>query len=262
LREVGLIVPHWGWRALFYIGIAPALLTLFIRRALPESQEWEQARENGQTEGISFFQLFSRRWIFITITLFLCMFASFGMTWPITSLMPTYLKSVGYDTVKAGEMMLIANIGSLFGYWFGGYLADWIGTSKAIIYTILVSTFFLFLTFWVGNSFAILGTVMFCLQYTRQGIAGLWPKYLMDFFDVDVRTSGLGITYNLGSIAGGLSPIWGAVLTKSFGLGHAIEYLSLFWSLVIIVILGFKIPQRVAARTARLNRATESQNIA
>jgi len=246
-----LIVPVWGWRALFFLGITPAFLIIFIRRALPESQEWEEAKEKGQTGGISFFQLFSKRWLPITITLFIIQFAAFGMTWPITSLMPTYLKSIGFDTVGIGQMMFIANLGALFGYWFGGFLADWIGTGKAIIYTILVSTVFLILAFMVKNSFAILAIIMFLLQYTRQGVAGLWPKYITDFFDVDVRASGLGMTYNLGSIAGGMSPVWGGALTQIIGLGPAIQVSSLFWSLVILVMLIFNIPKRVADRTLK-----------
>lgn len=251
-----LVVPVWGWRALFFVGIAPAFLTLFIRFFLPESHEWTTAkaasRKAGKAGGISFFQLFSRRWFPVTATLFIVQFAGFGMTWPITSLMPTYLKSIEYTPMGVGQMMFIANVGALFGYWFGGFLADRIGTARAIIWTILSSTIFLFAAFAVKNSFAVLATIMFLLQFTRQGVAGLYPKYTTDFFSVDVRASGLGITYNLGSIAGGLSPVWGGALTKVIGLGPAILSCSLFWSIVILAMLIFNVPKRVADRTTRI----------
>ena len=254
------IVPNWGWRALFFIGIAPAFLTLFIRYFLPESHEWTEARaeakKEGRTAGISFFQLFSRRWLPVTATLFIVQFSGFGMTWPITSLMPTYLRSIQYNPIGIGQMMFIANLGALFGYWFGGFLADRIGTARAIIWTILVSTIFLFAAFMVRDSFAILAIIMFLLQFTRQGVAGLYPKYTTDFFDVDVRASGLGITYNLGSIAGGLSPVWGGALTTVIGLGPAILVCSLFWSIVILAMLIFNVPKRVADRTTRRMDAT------
>jgi SHS family sialic acid transporter-like MFS transporter len=247
-----LIVPTWGWRALFFIGIAPAILTLFIRFFLPESHEWAAAKaeskKEGKPAGISFFELFSKRWLPVTATLLIVQFSGFGMTWPITSLMPTYLRSIHYAPVGIGQMMFIANLGALFGYWFGGFLADRIGTARAIIGTILTSTIFLFAAFMV-NSFLALATIMFLLQFTRQGVAGLYPKYTIDFFAVDVRASGLGITYNLGSIAGGLSPVWGGALTKVIGLGPAILSCSLFWSIVILAMLIFNVPKRVADRT-------------
>jgi SHS family sialic acid transporter-like MFS transporter len=76
-----------------------------------------------------------------------------------------------------------------------------------------------------------------------------YPKYTADFFAVDVRASGLGVTYNMGSLAGGLSPVWGGALTKVIGLGPAILYCSLFWSVVILSMLILNVPKRVSERT-------------
>lgn len=246
------IVSNFGWRALFFIGILPALLTVYIRWGISETDEWLQARDQ-QTQqtrspGISFFRLFGRQWFSVALALFLMMFASFGMNWPILSLMPTYLKSIGYSAGGVGQVMFIASFGALLGYWFSGFLGDWISTRWALVGTLAVSLAFTVLTFALAShGMATLGILIFLLEFTNLGVTGLFPKYIAEHFGVDVRAAGLGTTYNLGAIAGGLSPIWGAALASSIGLGPAIGALTFFWTAITMVIVGFRIPARALA---------------
>jgi SHS family sialic acid transporter-like MFS transporter len=246
------IVTNFGWRALFFVGILPAFLAIYVRRTLSETPEFTAAMDNATATQpkVSFFQLFSRRWLPMTITMFVMMFASFGMNWPILSLLPTYLKTIGYTPGAVGHFMFIASFGALLGYWFSGFLADWIGIRWAFVSTLLVSLGFVALTFLVAGlgSGVVLGILLFALEFTNLGITGLFPKYITDHFGVEVRAAGLGVTYNLGAIAGGLSPILGALLGGAIGLGPAIGVLTLFWTFVTMIIIGFRIPARVAAR--------------
>src|SRR5437660_1253122 len=46
----GPVARYFGWRAVFFVGILPALLTLWIRRGVPESVMWEQRRSRGQLD--------------------------------------------------------------------------------------------------------------------------------------------------------------------------------------------------------------------
>lgn len=245
-----LVVPTFGWRGFFYLGILPALLTLWIRRNVPDSPEWAERRASRPAnEGMSFFQLFSRQWFPVAVTIFVMMFANFGMSWPVLSLMPTYLKQIGYDPQGVGHVMQIASIGALFGYWFSGFLGDWIGTRWAIVSVMAASLVIVVLTFTFATSGLLtLGILIFALQFTNLGISGLLPLYIVEHFGVEVRAAGLGTTYNLGSLAGGLSPIWGAALAGSIGLGPAICALAFFWTVVCASIVGFEIPRRVQRR--------------
>ena len=244
-----LVVPTWGWRALFFIGILPALLTLYIRRNVVETPEWVESRRGPsaeQSQTVSFFQLFTRQWFPVTLLLFITSFSCFGMNWPLLSLMPTYLKSIGYDPQGVGLIMQIANLGALVGYWVCGFIGDWIGTRRAIVAVLAVSLVILVLTFVFATSGpATLGALIFVLLFTNLGISGVLPAYLTEHFGVGVRAAGLGITYNLGSLAGGLSPIWGALLAGWIGLGPAICALMFFWTLVAMTLIGFQVPSRV-----------------
>ena len=243
------MVSAYGWRAFFFVGLLPALLTLYVRRSIPETPEWVALRNNPSSKqpgGLSFFRLFSREWFPLAAIIFVMMFASFGMNWPVLALMPTYLKSIGYSPLGVGHVMEVASFGALFGYWFSGFLGDWIGTRWAIVSVMLASLVVIVLTFTFATSGpTTLGVLIFLLQFTNLGITGLLPIYIVEQFGVGVRAAGLGTTYNLGSLAGGLSPIWGAALAGWIGLGPALGALIFFWTLVCASIIGFELPKRV-----------------
>ncbi|MDQ0217693.1 MFS transporter [Peribacillus cavernae] len=244
----GLIVPNFGWRALFFVGILPAFITLYMRWNVDESREWEEARQKkGNTrKSVSFFQLFSRQWFPILLLMTIFEFAFFGSQWPLLGLMPTYFKDIGYDAVAVSQLMFIANFGGLLGNIALGFVADRIGTRRTFVYTFLVGLVFVVLATMVGHtSIALLGILMFLVLFTIQGISGLCPKYLADHFDVEVRSAGLGVAYNVGAIAGGLSPVWGSALKEAVGLGNAIMILTIFWSLLVVIFVGLNIPKWV-----------------
>jgi SHS family sialic acid transporter-like MFS transporter len=166
--------------------------------------------------------------------------------------MPTYLQQSGYGAGSVGQMMFIASFGGLLGYWASGFLGDWLGTRMALIWTLLVSLVFVGLTFWVaGVGFAALAVSLFLVEFTSLGITGLLPKYIVEHFDTDVRAAGLGSTYNLGALAGGLSPVWGTALANSIGLGPAIGTLTAFWTLVVVAVLVLQLPKRALAAGRR-----------
>ncbi|MBF8189951.1 MFS transporter [Nonomuraea sp. K274] len=243
------IVTAFGWRGLFFVGIAPALLTIYIRFGVAEPEEWRSAADRDEAPKVSFFQLLSRRWLPVAAALFGLMFANFATTWPILSLMPTYLKSTGYDEGATGTLMFVASLGALFGYWASGFLGDRIGTRRALIWVMALSLVFVATTFAVTTAGSVvLAVSLFLVEFTSLGITGLLPKYIADHFDPTLRASGLGTTYNLGSIAGGLSPVWGGALAGVIGLGSAIGVLTAFWTLACIAVIGFDLPRRALGR--------------
>jgi SHS family sialic acid transporter-like MFS transporter len=246
------IVTNFGWRALFYIGILPAFLTLYMRKNLPENTEWNELRKHGtSTSGISFFKLFSPRVlpVFLAVTVFI--FSAFLYSWPLQSLLPTYAKSIGYDAVGVSQVLFAANFGTLLGCIFYGFLGDRVGTRRAYIYALIVAPFLVLPVFLIGKStILLLGVLIFLLLFVSQGIAGLHPKFMAMYFAPEVRGSGVGVAYNLGSLGGAIAPVWGAYIAAQVGLGTALAALMLFWTLVVLAIVAFNIPGRLLHKTA------------
>ncbi|WP_207229458.1 MFS transporter [Ktedonosporobacter rubrisoli] len=246
------IVTNFGWRVLFYVGIIPVLLTLYMRKNLPENTEWNEKRKQGEaSSGISFFKLFSPQIlpVFLVVTLFI--FSAFLYSWPLQSLLPTYLKSIGYDAVGVAQVMFAANFGTLLGCIFAGFLGDRVGTRHAYIYSLLVSLVLILPVFLIGKStILLLGVLVFVLLFVSQGIAGLHPKFMSMYFAPEIRGAGTGVAYNLGALGGAIAPIWGAFFAKQMGFGIALAVLMLFWTLVVLAIVAFNIPGRLLRRTA------------
>ena len=246
------VVTHFGWRSLFYIGIVPVLLTLYMRKNLPENTEWNEKRAGKEsTGGISFFKLFTPRIlpVFLAVTIFI--FSAFLYSWPVQSLMPTYLGSIGYDANGVSQVMFAANFGTLLGCIAAGFLGDRVGTRRAYIYALLASLVLIIPVFIIGKStILLLGVLVFILLFASQGISGLHPKFMSMYFAPEIRGSGVGVAYNLGSLGGAIAPIWGAFFATKLGFGTALASLMLFLTLVVLIIVGFNIPGRILQRTA------------
>jgi SHS family sialic acid transporter-like MFS transporter len=242
------IVTHFGWRALFYVGILPVLVTLYMRGNLPESADWDKARKEGkQSSGVSFFRLLTPQWlpVFIVMTFFI--FSAFMLSWPIQSLMPTYLKSIGYDPNGVGQVMFIANFGYLLGTIFSGFLGDWVGTRRSYIYMWLASLVLIIPVFIIGKSSILLLGILACLLlFTSNGISGLHPKYLAEHFALDVRGVGVGVSYNVGALGGALAPIIGTALAGRISLGASLAVLCFVWTLIAVLLVALNLGKRVS----------------
>lgn len=256
-----LLVPSLGWRSLFFLGLAPVVVALYIRLRLPESAEWERNRASGDAAPArpSVVELFGRRWLPLTLALLVLTFVAFCSNWPIGSLMPTYLKSVGFDPARVGTVMFAANFGLLVGTLLAGFLGDRIGTRRTYVVSIFVSLVLILPVFALqGRNVLLLGVLVFLLQLTNYGPAGILPKYLADYFDVRVRGAGLGLVYNLGALGGAVSPVLGAWIGARLGLGVALAVLTFGWTLLLAAMIGLGLPDRIRRRTRARHVSTET----
>lgn len=243
-----LIVSWHSWRMAFFVGIIPALIVLYIRRHAPESEEWAKSSAQGHTRNFSIRKLFRADQWPVTVTIFCITFAVFSANWPIPGLMPKYLAENGYaDSVS--NLMSFAGLGIFTGVLVSGYLADKIGIIKVFVGGLVLSLILIFPTFMLGEGKeGLMSLMLFLLLATNLGVGGLLPKYLASFFPVEMRGAGFGFIYNLAAIGGGIAPVTCAFFTDSFGLGMSLVYVTGFWTLVLVVSVGCKIPDLIQRR--------------
>jgi SHS family sialic acid transporter-like MFS transporter len=301
-----LVVPALGWRALFAIGLVPVAIALWLRRALPESDDWTRARDSAaaasQGEPNVFAMLFTgrrravniatallaivlltltfgqlmrgpaelaagaaaltaifvsyivqfarRRWpaaLAVTLTVF----AAFLYSWPIQSLLPTYLSiDLHYNPAHVSGALTYAGFGAAVGCWVAGFTGDWLGTRRAYVYSLVLSEVLVFPMFAIGGSSLLaLGALLFVQQVFGQGIAGLLPKWIGGFFPTGQRAASLGFTYNAGALGGAVAPVLGASLAGTFSsLGTALAVLSFALTAVVIVMMALNVPARAQRR--------------
>src|SRR5213594_2883177 len=123
------VVPHFGWRALFFVGGAPALLALFIRTNVKESEVWE--RTHGKQWGELWATIWSNRRVFLYLVLFLTFMGFCGHG--TQDMYPTFLKvQHGFSARGAAVMTMIANLGALTGGILVAMTSDRIGRRRSI----------------------------------------------------------------------------------------------------------------------------------
>lgn len=291
------IVPDYGWRAIFFVGLIPIAITFWLRRGLHESGDW--SRQNEQTKSAKNLDMF--RVLFVdkfrtlnitsALTAFACLiviftylsdsrvlmvaaslivaavfvsylvqfagprwpcnllvlivvFTAFLYSWPIQSLLPTYLKTqLGYDAGQVSDVIFFSGFGAAAGCILAGFTGDYFGTRRAYWGSLLVSQFLIFPVFLVGGThLLVLGGLLFVQQMLGQGIAGLLPKWISGYFVVAKRASGLGFIYNVGALGGAVAPILGASVSATMPLGTALAVISFTLTFVVIILVGFNIP--------------------
>ncbi|MCU1253773.1 MAG: major facilitator superfamily transporter [Candidatus Angelobacter sp.] len=192
---------HLNWRFVFFVGVLPALVTLWIRKSVPESEMWKQHRDQA-TSKAPFSEIFSP--VFRKQTIFLLLLNIFGLFawWGLFSWMPPYLTlpvekgGRGLSMMNTTTLLVTLNLVGMFpGYLCYGWFADKLGRKRSLIlYTLcaagLIPLYAAARTPWVililGALVGFFGTGFFA----GSGIIG------SELFPTRVRARALGFTYN------------------------------------------------------------------
>ena len=131
------IEPAFGWRAMFWIGGAPALLALYIRSKVPESEAWKQHRAP-TTRAIV--EVVKQNWksaIYLVLMMTLMMFLSHGTQ----DLYPDFLRSVrGASAHTISYLAILYNIGAVLGTLLFGHLSERLGRRRSMIFALVRGT--------------------------------------------------------------------------------------------------------------------------
>jgi len=200
----GVLIKWFGnWRYVFFVGILPALVTLWIRKDVPESKIWlDQHAEMVGGYQTKMSVLFSREYARSTITLLIANLFGLFAWWGLFSWMPPYLTlpvsqgGRGFSVMNGATLMIALNLCGMFpGYLSFGYVADWLGRRRAFtlylaMAAVLVPVYAVSRQQWTilisGMLVAFFGTGFF----SGSGLIG------SELFPTAVRARALGFTYN------------------------------------------------------------------
>lgn len=188
----------------------------------------------------------------MAVALMVVVFAAFLASWPVQSLLPTYLKTtLGYDAGQVANALTWAGLGYAVGSCLAGSLGDRFGTRTTYVTGLLIAAALVFPVFALGrDNIFLLWALLFVLQAFGQGISGLLPKFIGDHFPVRTRAAGLGFTYNVGALGGAVAPLAGARVSEQIGLGNSLALLTVVLAAVTALLVAFDVPRRVVRRRA------------
>jgi SHS family lactate transporter-like MFS transporter len=188
------VQPAWGWRAMFWVGGAPALLAFYIRSRVRESEAWQQHR--APTVG-AILRTASGHWktfAYLVLLMTLMMFLSHGTQ----DLYPDFLKSArGFSPAVVSYIAILFNIGAVLGAITFGYFSERLGRRRSMIAALAVSL--AVIPAWAfGGSLAVLAIGAFVMQVGVQGAWGIIPAHLNELSPDAARGLMPGLAYQLG----------------------------------------------------------------
>ena len=225
-----------AWRAMFWIGILPAGLVIYIRLHVSEPEVFEKTRKiAAATRKSHFLEIFSPDLLRLTALTSLLAVGVQGGYYAITSWLPRYLKITrGLSVLDVGGHLLVIIAGSFVGYVVSGYLADLLGRKKTLISFGACSFLIVIVYMYMPASDRVILLLGFPLGFCASGSFSPIGSFFTELFPSRVRGSGQGFSYNFGRGIGALFPALVGFLNTKMSLGHAIAIFAMGAYLIFI----------------------------
>lgn len=248
------LLPAWGWRPMFWIGALPALLALYIRTKVPESESWKQHRAATTGQVLRIVAREWKRFAYLVVLMTFMMFFSHGTQ----DLYPDFLKEVHKfsDTLRANVLM-IANVGAVVGAILFGHLSQVVGRRKGMAVAMGLSL--LLIPLWAfGGGFYVIIAAAFLMQAGVQGAWGVIPVHLNELSADAARGLMPGLAYQLGILLAAPTNSIQFALHERFGYQWAMAGFEIVTILTLAVLLwlGTEAHGRSFVRSGQSDAAT------
>jgi len=238
-----------AWRWLFLVGVAPALLTLWIRRYVHEPEAWtRKARTTGGPNpfAVIFGPTLLARTLLIIALGAAVQFANWGLFFWLPQFLarPVELGGAGMGIVGSLPWIIPVQLGAYFGYLTFGFIADRIGRRRAFVVYMVSAAVLVPIYGQMGRSPIVLLALGPLIGYFGYGYFSMFGSFVAELYPAAVRATGQGTSYNIGRMAGALAPyVIGVIATlPGIGIGLALSVTSAFFLLAAILV--FTLPDR------------------
>ncbi len=189
-----LVLPTWGWRAMFWVGGVPALLAFYVRWHVPESEAWRQKRAPSVPAIAGVVRRFAPRLLYLVALMTMMMFLSHGTQ----DLYPDFLKIAhGIAPHTVADVAILYNLGAIGGAVVFGHFSQRAGRRRAMASALCLCL--LVMPLWAfGGSLLVLAAGAFFMQAGVQGAWGIIPAHLNELSPDETRGLVPGLAYQLG----------------------------------------------------------------
>ncbi len=251
-----LVLPRFGWRALFLAGLLPALLAIAVRSKVAEPAVWREQRERPPL-GRLFRPPLGRRTVLAAILTTSVMLAYWGLfTWlPGFLSAPRSQGGAGMSIVRTSGWIFAIQAGALAGYIAFGFIADWIGRRPAFVIYMAGAAVVTPLYGWMpqllgdraDRALLVLGPA---IGFFGTGYFSLFGAMLAELYPTALRGAGQGLTYNFGRAAGALAPYLVGWTADRAGLGAGLAVNAAFYLAGALLIFTLPETRTIDLRSA------------
>jgi MFS family permease len=221
-----LVMPVWGWRGVFFVGITPALLTLWIRRNLEDPPAWRASAPRQRGRLAALFEPDRAR---ITLCIIAMNAATLFAWWGLNAWVPAYLNlgaaqgGIGLSSRAMSLFVIAMQVGMWLGYVSFGYIADAVGRKRTYVVFLLVASVLLSL---YGNIrtpvlLLLLGPLV---AFFGTGYYSGFGAVIADLYPAPIRATAAGVCYNVGRLASAAAPfvVGSLAATRGFGMAFTV----------------------------------------
>jgi len=240
-----LVLPRWGWRVVFFLGVLPACLTLWIRRHVKEPELWLRNRNSSQPKG-RIADIFQDGRIPVTIAVTLMNACTLFAWWGFNLWLPGFLSmpaasgGVGLSAENMSWFIIAMQVGMWFGYITFGYISDIVGRKRAYVGYLLTAAALIAVYTSVRTPSTLLLLGPFVAFFATGYFSG-FGAVTAEIYPTDIRATAQGFTYNLGRIASAAAPFTVGTLAQTRGFDVALSTTSV--AFVLAALMWIWIPE-------------------
>jgi MFS family permease len=234
-----VVQPAFGWRAVFFVGILPAFLTIWVRRNVTEPEIWQRAQRDG-TARPGLRRLFDRDLAGLTVALTLMNACTLFGWWSFNLWLPSYLQEpvarggVGLRMLSSSAMIVVMQAGMWLGYITFGIVSDRIGRKPTYVGYLLAAAILLLVYVSVRAPLVLLALGPFVAFFATGYFSG-FGAVTAEIFPTRIRGIAQGFTYNIGRIVSAAAPFTVGALAQTHGFGAALSISSLAFLLAALL---------------------------
>jgi MFS family permease len=245
---VALIMPRFGWRAVFFAGVLPALIALWIQHRLHEPEVWRKERSPRLHLGQLFRGPLGRSTLVCATMNAATLFAWWGLfTWlPRFLSLPVAQGGRGLSIVSTSAWTIVMQIGTFLGYVTFGFVADRFSPKRAYIGYLLVAAALVPAFAWTPNADALL-LIGPLVGFFGTGYFSGFAVISSELFPTALRGSAMGFVYNIGRLASAAAPWLIGRVSQQTGLGAALCITSGAFLLAALIASALRIPRAPAS---------------
>ena len=227
-----VILPRLGWRAVFFVGILPAFVAVWVQRGIEESPEWSRSKTARPDWLRPLRAVFAPAYLRFTLLLTALSTTTLFAYWGLNFWIPTYLSfpesqgGIGLSPFRATLLVVLIQVGTFLGYVSFGFVADAFGRRRSFLVYILTAAV-LILGFGATHNVWALSLLGPVTTFFGTGFFSGFGTVVAELYPTAIRATAQGLTYNVGRMFSALAPfIVGLSLAQTRGFGAAFELLA------------------------------------
>jgi MFS family permease len=240
-----IVLPRWGWRVVFMVGVLPAFLTVWVRRHVKEPEIWLSRRGTTAARGrIS--EVFADGRLGVTLALVMMNAFALFAWWGFNLWLPGYLSmpasagGVGLSATSMAWFVVVMQVGMWFGYVTFGYVSDTIGRKRCYVFYLLAAAALIgvYVSLRSPNALFLLGPFV---AFFATGHFSGFGAVSAEIYPTDIRATAQGFTYNIGRVVSAAAPYTVGALAQTRGFDVALSTTCI--AFVVAALMWIWIPE-------------------